>query len=273
MIEKASTLIAATDNGEENRIKDLAMASTPGIFFHREIQTLTYNHLSESINQEVGELDLGGINLEPTGSALPNTEEMTEEGRESMTQSSPLSEQHGSEEALADILNQSSSIESTLNLEYDSMTMRKIDDFGGDEGNSYLVDIQEEEEDKDSTRKLSSDNKTEYALISMLVSFTTMLICIIELVYKGGVERVAWRWREKIPWFYYPSPSNRPFGAISDIIGLLCAIFQCIFPAITTYACYLGGSDNPIKISDWPLIFAFCLLCSKFSKNPHEKML
>ncbi|KAL5787225.1 hypothetical protein ACOSP7_004174 [Xanthoceras sorbifolium] len=177
--------------------------------------------------------------------------------------------------------------------------MRKIDDFGGDEGNSYLVDIQEEEEDKDSTRKvkiiiterifvitnlilevlsaifdqLSSDNKIEYALISTLVSFTTMLICIIELVYKGGVERVAWRWREKIPWFYYPSPSNRSFGAITDIIGLLCAIFQCIFPAITTYACYLGGSDNPIKISDWPFIFAFCLLCSKFSKNPHEKML
>ncbi|KAL5856502.1 hypothetical protein ACOSQ3_003960 [Xanthoceras sorbifolium] len=87
---------------------------------HQEIQTLTYDHQSEFINQEVGELDLGGMNLESTGSALPDTEEMIEEGRDNMTQSSSLSEQHGSEEALADIPNQSSSIEDILNLEYKS---------------------------------------------------------------------------------------------------------------------------------------------------------
>ncbi|KAL5789241.1 hypothetical protein ACOSQ2_004129 [Xanthoceras sorbifolium] len=87
---------------------------------HQEIQTLTYDNPSEFINQEVGELDLGGMNLESTGSALPDTEEMIEEGRDSMTQSSSLSEQHGSEEALADIPNQSSSIEDILNLEYES---------------------------------------------------------------------------------------------------------------------------------------------------------
>ncbi|KAL5854149.1 hypothetical protein ACOSQ4_003951 [Xanthoceras sorbifolium] len=63
---------------------------------------------------------LGGMNLESTGSALSDTEEMIEEGRDSMIQSSSLSEQHGSEEALADIPNQSSSIEDILNLEYES---------------------------------------------------------------------------------------------------------------------------------------------------------
>ncbi|KAL5864617.1 hypothetical protein ACOSQ3_002131 [Xanthoceras sorbifolium] len=87
---------------------------------HQEIQTLTYDHQFEFINQEVGELDLGGMNLESTGSALSNTEEMIEEGKDSMTQSSSLSEQHGSEEALADIPNQSSSIEDILNLESES---------------------------------------------------------------------------------------------------------------------------------------------------------
>ncbi|KAL5806030.1 hypothetical protein ACOSQ4_028763 [Xanthoceras sorbifolium] len=87
---------------------------------HQEIQTLTYDHQSEFINQEVGKLDLGGMNLESTGSALPDTEEMIEEGRDSMTQSSSLSEQHGSEEALADTPNQSSSIENILNLESES---------------------------------------------------------------------------------------------------------------------------------------------------------
>ncbi|KAL5846002.1 hypothetical protein ACOSQ3_009526 [Xanthoceras sorbifolium] len=84
--------------------------------FH-EIHTLTYDHQTEPINQEVGELDLGGINLEPTGSALLDTEGMLEEGRNSMTQSPQLSEQHGSEEALADIPNKSSSVEGILNLE------------------------------------------------------------------------------------------------------------------------------------------------------------
>ncbi|KAL5741679.1 hypothetical protein ACOSP7_028411 [Xanthoceras sorbifolium] len=87
---------------------------------HQEIQTLTYDHQSEFINQEVGKLDLGGMNLESTGSALPDTEEMIEEGRDSTTQSLSLSEQHGSEEALADTPNQSSSIEDILNLESES---------------------------------------------------------------------------------------------------------------------------------------------------------
>ncbi|KAL5789564.1 hypothetical protein ACOSQ2_004452 [Xanthoceras sorbifolium] len=188
---------------------------------------------------------------------------------------------------------------------YDSLMMQKqqplIDTSESGPENSYSINISEEAkgngDDHDAPKiiitaerifvvinfilevpsaifnQVSSVNKAEYALISMLMSFTAMLICIIELVYKGGVERVGWRWREKIPWFYYPSPSNRPFGGVTDIIGLLCAILQCIFAAIG-YACYLAGmSDNPIKISVWPLIFALCLLCFKFSKNPHEKML
>ncbi|KAL5856877.1 hypothetical protein ACOSQ3_004335 [Xanthoceras sorbifolium] len=121
--------------------------------------------------------------------------------------------------------------------------------------------------------QLSSNHKTEYALVSMLLSFMTMLICIIELVYNGGEGKVAWNWRKKIPWFYYPPPSHeRPFGTVVDFIGLFCGIFQCIFAAIA-YVCLLRGTDNPVKISAWPLVFAFCLLCSKFSKNPHKKIL
>ncbi|KAK1583761.1 hypothetical protein Q3G72_026670 [Acer saccharum] len=61
--------------------------------------------------------------------------------------------------------------------------------------------------------QLSSVHKPQYVLLSMLMSLTTMLICIIELVYKGGEARVGWRWRKKIPWFYYPPPSDKPFGA------------------------------------------------------------
>ncbi|TXG51554.1 hypothetical protein EZV62_024078 [Acer yangbiense] len=77
--------------------------------------------------------------------------------------------------------------------------------------------------------QLSSVHKPQYALVSMLLSFTTMLICIIQLAYQGGEAKVGWRWRpKKIPWFYYPSPSDKPFGTVTDFIGLLCAIFQSI---------------------------------------------
>ncbi|KAH7575834.1 hypothetical protein JRO89_XS02G0229200 [Xanthoceras sorbifolium] len=120
--------------------------------------------------------------------------------------------------------------------------------------------------------QLSSAHKPQYALVSMLLSFMTMLICIIELVYKGGVERVAWRWREKIPWLYCPSPSHRPFGTVTDFIGMFCAISQFILATIT-YAHYLQHSDDPIKISLWPFFFASCLMCSKFFNNPHKKTL
>ncbi|TXG65091.1 hypothetical protein EZV62_006366 [Acer yangbiense] len=41
--------------------------------------------------------------------------------------------------------------------------------------------------------QLSSVHKPQYVLLSMLMSLTTMLICIIELVYKGGEARVGWR--------------------------------------------------------------------------------
>ncbi|KAK0601763.1 hypothetical protein LWI29_027212 [Acer saccharum] len=78
--------------------------------------------------------------------------------------------------------------------------------------------------------QLSSVHKPQYVLLSMLMSLTTMLICIIELVYKGGEARVGWRWgKKKIPWFYHPSPSDKPFGTVTDFIGLLCSFFQCIF--------------------------------------------
>ncbi|KAI9187511.1 hypothetical protein LWI28_028932 [Acer negundo] len=116
--------------------------------------------------------------------------------------------------------------------------------------------------------QLSSVHKPQYILLSMLMSLTTMLICIIELVYKGGEARVGWRWRKKIPWFYYPSPSHdMPFGTVTDFIGLLCSFSQCIC-SVSYYVFYLRNINNdPIKISIWPLVFAFCLLCSTFSKK------
>ncbi|KAK4839863.1 hypothetical protein QYF36_025576 [Acer negundo] len=70
--------------------------------------------------------------------------------------------------------------------------------------------------------KLSSVHKPQYALVSMLMSFMTMLICIIQLVYQGREGGVGWKRREKTPWFYYPPPSNKPFeDGCLDMVGYL----------------------------------------------------
>ncbi|KAK4846982.1 hypothetical protein QYF36_023983 [Acer negundo] len=118
--------------------------------------------------------------------------------------------------------------------------------------------------------QLSSLHKPQYALLSMLTSITAILICVIELVHKGREGRVTCMWTRKIPWLYYPGQGNKPFATLTDIIGLVCAIFQGIFTSIT-YAFYCRHTDSPVKISAWPLVFAFGLLCSKFFNKSEKK--
>ncbi|KAF2319141.1 hypothetical protein GH714_013537 [Hevea brasiliensis] len=114
--------------------------------------------------------------------------------------------------------------------------------------------------------QLSSVHKPQYALLSMLISFTVLIISIIDLIHKGRKERVTWMRSGLIPWFCYPYPNPKPFGTFPDIIGLVCAVFQFIFASIS-YAFLSQRADNPIKVSVWPIIFAFGLLSSRLSGN------
>ncbi|KAJ9160331.1 hypothetical protein P3X46_025742 [Hevea brasiliensis] len=118
--------------------------------------------------------------------------------------------------------------------------------------------------------QLSSAHKPQYALLSMLISFTVLIISIIDLIHKGRKERVTWMIRGLTPWFYYPYPNPKPFGTFPDIIGLVCAVFQFIFAAIS-YAFLSQHFDNPIKVSVWPVFFAFGLLSSRLSGNTAQR--
>ncbi|KAF2319136.1 hypothetical protein GH714_013515 [Hevea brasiliensis] len=118
--------------------------------------------------------------------------------------------------------------------------------------------------------QLSSVHKPQYALLSMLISFTVLIISIIDLIHKGRKERVTWMRSGLIPWFYYPYPNPKPFGTFPDIIGLVCAVFQFIFASIS-YAFLSRRADNPIKVSVWPIIFAFGLLSSRLSGNATQR--
>ncbi|ESR54873.1 hypothetical protein CICLE_v10024498mg, partial [Citrus x clementina] len=111
--------------------------------------------------------------------------------------------------------------------------------------------------------QLSSARKSQYVLLSMLLSFAALVVCIVELVYKCQKQKAVWRWKGILPWpWFYYRRRNRPFGNFKDIIGLVCALCQCIFAAIH-YSFARRHADSPIKIYLWPLVFAFGLLCSK----------
>lgn len=102
----------------------------------------------------------------------------------------------------------------------------------------------------------------------MLISFAALLISIGELIYKGRNEKVSWRWKGLLPWLYYPLQTHKPFGSFKDIIGSLCALCQCVFTVIN-----YSQSDQPIKISVWPVVFAFGLLCSKILESPERRII
>ncbi|XP_050211252.1 putative serine/threonine-protein kinase-like protein CCR3 [Mercurialis annua] len=118
--------------------------------------------------------------------------------------------------------------------------------------------------------QLSSVHKPQYALFSMLMSFTILIISIIDLVYKIQTEGVIWMTKGWIPWFYYRHPDLKRFGNFPDIVGFIFAIFQCIFASLS-YVFVTRQINNPIKISYWPMIFAFAILYSRFSGNQKSK--
>ncbi|EOX97130.1 Serine/threonine-protein kinase PBS1 [Theobroma cacao] len=112
----------------------------------------------------------------------------------------------------------------------------------------------------------------DYVLIVMLISLTSMLVCFVELVCRGRKEKITWRCSStgRIPWFYHPPPpSNRPFGTLTEMIGLACAIAQCIVTTIN-YSLYRRHHAATIKFCVWPMIFGFGMLCSKFVGKPNE---
>lgn len=102
------------------------------------------------------------------------------------------------------------------------------------------------------------------------MSYAALFVSIFGLVFKCRRENVIWKWRGALPWLYYPSPSDKLFGNFNDIVGLVCALCQCILSAIT-YGFIRRHADNPIKVSVWPIIFAFGLLCSNLFKKPENR--
>ncbi|KAG8650214.1 hypothetical protein MANES_07G014101v8 [Manihot esculenta] len=120
--------------------------------------------------------------------------------------------------------------------------------------------------------QLSSVHKPRYALISMIMSFIIMLISVLDFFRMGRRQRVKWMKRDKIiPWFYSQGPSFKPLGTFADVVGLICSIFQCVSAAVA-YEFLSHKSDNPIKISVWPLIFAFGVLLTRFPRNHRSEI-
>ncbi|KAI9157067.1 hypothetical protein LWI28_016489 [Acer negundo] len=118
----------------------------------------------------------------------------------------------------------------------------------------------------------SSVNKTQFALFGMLISFIVMLTCILELIYEFRTENLIWRWGSALPfpWYYYLDQRRKPFGTFKDIVGLVCALCHYVLATVSYY--YLRRqADNLIRVSFFPIIFAFDILFSQILKNQDAK--
>ncbi|KAK0593275.1 hypothetical protein LWI29_034081 [Acer saccharum] len=115
-------------------------------------------------------------------------------------------------------------------------------------------------------------NKSQRALFGMLISFAAMLMCIVELIYEFRTEKLIWRWRGTLPfpWYYYLDQRRKPFGTFKDIVGLVCALCQCV-DAMVSYYYLRRHAHNLIRISFFPIIFAFGILFSQILKNQDTK--
>ncbi|KAI9156204.1 hypothetical protein LWI28_002146 [Acer negundo] len=120
----------------------------------------------------------------------------------------------------------------------------------------------------------SSVNKTQCALFGMVISFAAMLTCIIELIYEVRTEKLTWRRSRNLPfpWYYYRDQGRKPFGTFKDIVGLVCVLCQCVV-ATVSYCFLQRNTNNPVRISIFPIIFAFGILFSQILKNRDAKIL
>ncbi|KAL0757408.1 hypothetical protein Bca101_095076 [Brassica carinata] len=114
--------------------------------------------------------------------------------------------------------------------------------------------------------QISSTNKPLYTLAAMSMSLLSCLLCLVDLLHKGRVERVVWKWSWPIPWFHYPTQRPNRFGSFPDMVGLVCALCQTFLTAIN-YSFITHTDDSPIKFSVWPILFALGLLCALFIKR------
>ncbi|GLT46649.1 hypothetical protein SLA2020_203920 [Shorea laevis] len=103
--------------------------------------------------------------------------------------------------------------------------------------------------------QISSVHKPHYALILMLLSFASLIPCIVKLVYQARKKRVT-RTRG--------NNNRNSFSNVAEIVEFTCAICQSILTT-ANYVLLIQHTKIQIHISIWPVIFAFVLPFVEFS--------
>ncbi|KAM5549194.1 hypothetical protein ABKV19_000569 [Rosa sericea] len=112
----------------------------------------------------------------------------------------------------------------------------------------------------------SPSNKPHFALITMVLAILAVIISIWELIHKGIKERVKYRRQLGMFGWFYSRSSNKIFGSVPDMCGLLGGISQSVYSTVQ-YVCILRHIENPYKIFLWPIIFLLCLGASRLHWN------
>ncbi|GKV50811.1 hypothetical protein SLEP1_g57502 [Rubroshorea leprosula] len=115
--------------------------------------------------------------------------------------------------------------------------------------------------------QLSSEPKSQYALILMLLSLCSSILCILELWYKGKTERVTWSWKwiiGKVPWPY----PNKPFFSFWNKVGLTSAVVQLIL-ATVNYV-FVVQHIGQVTICVFPIVFGLVGSFPKIYDGQHK---
>ncbi|CAH8382627.1 unnamed protein product [Eruca vesicaria subsp. sativa] len=116
--------------------------------------------------------------------------------------------------------------------------------------------------------QLSSTRKPYFARISLVISVLSLILSILDFIYKVRAHKARFRCKWPMPWFYYPSRGyNRIFGSSADAILFFCVVGQ-LGVSTVNFSFIDRGRDGPIKVSVWPLVFAVGMVVSKFMEKP-----
>ncbi|KAG7615055.1 Toll/interleukin-1 receptor homology (TIR) domain [Arabidopsis thaliana x Arabidopsis arenosa] len=122
--------------------------------------------------------------------------------------------------------------------------------------------------------QFSSVRKPYFARISLVMSIISVVLSIIDLTYNIRVQKLSFRWKWPIPWFYYPSRGyNRIFARFPDTVLLFCGVAQLIVSSINWVFIDKKRLEGPINVSVTALFFAIGMVISTFMQKPasHSK--
>ncbi|KAM5585603.1 hypothetical protein ABKV19_004808 [Rosa sericea] len=104
--------------------------------------------------------------------------------------------------------------------------------------------------------QVSTPGRPQYSLYGMLLSIVAVLVCILDLIHNGLIQRQRG----------LASVSDILWGILPEVFGLALACIQCFSSALQFSFLYRHAA-NPVKISFVPFLFFLALFAFKYREG------